>query len=95
MDGPSVLRIGGRIFLQVAFDSLLDYTKLLSFLYVSLSKQQSTHQSNILAVHDVTEPVLVRGDCRSSARPRIENRPASFIAARNKISRVPPAVGNE
>jgi hypothetical protein len=46
------------------------YPKLLSFLYVSRSKQQSTHQCYILAVHDVTESVLVRGDCRSSARPR-------------------------
>jgi len=44
--------------------------QLLSFLYVSRSKQQSTHQCYILAVRDVTDSVLVRGDCCSSARPR-------------------------
>jgi len=44
------------------------YPQLISFLYISLSKQQSTPQCYILAVHDVTESVLVRGDCRSSAR---------------------------
>ena len=40
-----------------------------SFLYVSRSKQQSTHQSYILAVYDVTESVLGQGDGRFSARP--------------------------
>ena len=49
------------------------YPKLLSFLSVSLSKQQSTDQCHLRAVHAVTESVLVQGDCRSSTRPRIKN----------------------
>jgi len=44
------------------------YPTLLSFLYFSLSKQQSTHQCYILAVHPVTESVPVRGDCRGLAK---------------------------
>jgi len=47
------------------------YSKLLSFLYLSRSEQQSTHQCYI---HDVTESVFVREDCLSNARPRIKNR---------------------
>jgi hypothetical protein len=50
------------------------YPKLFSFLCVSRSKQQSTHQCYVLAVHDVTESVLVQGDCGSSARPHIKDR---------------------
>jgi hypothetical protein len=58
----------------VTFDSLLDLPKTSSFLYVSRSKQHSPCQCYILVVHDVTGSVLVRGDCRSSARPLIKNR---------------------
>jgi hypothetical protein len=47
---------------------------LLCFLYVSRSKQQSTHQCYSLAAHDLTKSVPVRTDCRCSARPRIKNR---------------------
>jgi hypothetical protein len=45
-----------------------------SFLYFSLSKQQSTHQCYIRAVHIITESV--QGDCFSKARPRIKNKTA-------------------
>ena len=68
------------------------YPKLLSCLYVSRSKQQSTHQCHILAVHDVTESVLVQGDCRSSARHRIKNRCyAATIVAAIEFARARPA----
>jgi len=46
------------------------YPKLLSFLYVSLSKQERTNQRYILAVHDVIESV--RGDSLYE-RPRVTN----------------------
>ena len=60
--------------MQLTFDSLLDVLKTSSFLYISRAKQQSTHQYHILAIHDVIESVLVRGDVGSSARSRIKNR---------------------
>lgn len=37
-------------------------------------KAHTSVTTYILAVHDVTELALALGDCRSSARPSIENR---------------------
>jgi hypothetical protein len=52
----------------------LDVLKTSSFSYISRAKQQRTHQCHILAIQDVIESVLVRGDVGSSAQSRIKSR---------------------
>jgi hypothetical protein len=64
--------------------------KLLSFLYVSRSKQQSTHQCYILAVHDVTQ-CLCEETVALVSGPAPAATIATTIVAASKIARVRPA----